>query len=50
MEIILGLFLIIGFAGIIGNQTVGLRKMEQLQKSLDELNDKLGHIRNRDRF
>lgn len=32
---------VIGFAGIISNQYAGLRRMESLQKSLDELNQHL---------
>lgn len=32
---------VIGFAGIISNQYAGLRRMESLQKSLDELNHQL---------
>lgn len=30
--------IVIGFAGIISNQYAGLRRMESLQKSVDELN------------
>lgn len=32
---------IIGLAGIIGNQYSGLRRMEQIQRSLDDMNEKL---------
>jgi len=41
---ILGLVLfvlIIGFAGVIGNQYSSLRRMESIQRSLDDLNQKL---------
>jgi hypothetical protein len=37
--------LIIGLAGIIGNQYSGLRRMEQSQKSLDEINQKLSQVK-----
>ncbi|MEY8747073.1 hypothetical protein AB9M62_48930 [Bacillales bacterium AN1005] len=37
----IGIILIIGLAGILGNQQVGLRKMESLQKSLEEIERKL---------
>jgi|GEM_PF-823781 hypothetical protein len=37
----LTIVVIIGLAGIISNQYSSLRRMERLQRSLDELNEKL---------
>ncbi|MBD3921631.1 hypothetical protein H8B09_22875 [Paenibacillus sp. PR3] len=37
----LTIVVIIGLAGIIGNQYSGLRRMEQLQHSLDQINERL---------
>lgn len=37
----LTIVVIIGLAGIIGNQYSSLRRMEQLQHSLDEMNERL---------
>jgi len=39
--IFLIIVVIIGFAGMIGNQYSGLRRMESIQKSLDDINQKL---------
>jgi hypothetical protein len=42
--LIIGLILfviIIGFAGVIGNQYSSLRRMESIQRSLDDINQKL---------
>jgi hypothetical protein len=33
--------LIIGFAGVIGNQYSGLQRMGSIQRSLDDINQKL---------
>ncbi|WP_438446077.1 hypothetical protein [Gorillibacterium sp. sgz5001074] len=41
LMLLLIVILVIGFAGIIGNQYSGLRRMEELQRSLDQLNQKL---------
>lgn len=38
MEFFVFVILLIGLFGIIGNQYSGLRRMEQLQKTLDEIN------------
>lgn len=45
MMLFIAFILVIGFAGIIGNQYSGLRRMESIQKSLDELNSKWGEKR-----
>jgi hypothetical protein len=37
MGLLLIIVLIIGFAGLIGNQYSGLRKMDEIKKSLDEI-------------
>jgi hypothetical protein len=37
--------IVIGFAGIISNQYSGLRRMESIQRSLDEMNQKLSEIK-----
>jgi hypothetical protein len=39
------LVIVIGFAGIISNQYSGLRRMESIQRSLDEMNQKLSEIK-----
>lgn len=36
--------IVIGFAGIISNQYAGLKRMDSLQKSIDELNRNLREI------
>jgi hypothetical protein len=41
MLILLIFILAIGLAGLIGNQYSGLRKMDHLQRSLDDLNQKI---------
>ena len=33
--------IVIGFAGIIGNQNSTLRRMDSIQRSLDEINQKI---------
>ncbi|MEF3353865.1 hypothetical protein PV403_11800 [Paenibacillus sp. GYB006] len=33
--------IVIGFAGVIGNQKSVLRRMESIQRSLDEINQKM---------
>ncbi|UNK16882.1 hypothetical protein MNQ98_20625 [Paenibacillus sp. N3/727] len=38
MEFFVFVILLIGLFGIIGNQYSGLRRMEKLQKTLDEVN------------
>ncbi|MFC4777304.1 hypothetical protein ACFO9Q_10970 [Paenibacillus sp. GCM10023252] len=47
MIIILIIVVIVGFAGIIGNQYSGLRRMEYLQRSLDDINQKLREIKSK---
>jgi uncharacterized membrane protein (DUF106 family) len=42
--IIITIALIIGLAGIIGNQYSGLKKMNELQRSLDDINQKLRNM------
>ncbi|WP_268893046.1 hypothetical protein [Paenibacillus sp. An7] len=39
--VILIVVVVIGFAGIIGNQNSALRRMESIQRSLDEINQKI---------
>ncbi|WIV21159.1 hypothetical protein QPK24_11025 [Paenibacillus polygoni] len=39
--VILIVVVVIGFAGVIGNQNSALRRMESIQRSLDEINQKL---------
>lgn len=41
MTLLLIIVLGIGLAGIIGNQYSGLKRMDDLQKSLDDMNQKL---------
>ncbi|WP_186438453.1 hypothetical protein [Cohnella terricola] len=41
MLLFLIIVIIIGFAGMIGNQYSGLRRMESIQRSLDDINQKL---------
>lgn len=40
--------LIIGFAGVITNQYSSLRRMEDMQRSLDDLNQKLRDMQKKD--
>lgn len=40
MTLLLIVILVIGLAGIIGNQYSGLRKMDDLQRSLNDLKSK----------
>ncbi|QTH45440.1 hypothetical protein J4772_14105 [Cohnella sp. LGH] len=41
MTLFIAIVLIIGFAGIIGNQYSGLQRMTQMQKTLEEIRDEL---------
>lgn len=41
MTVLLIIILVIGLAGIIGNQYSSLRKQDDLQRSLDDINQKL---------
>ncbi len=41
MTFFLAIILIISLAGISGNQSLGLRKMDEMQKSLDNITQKL---------
>jgi hypothetical protein len=45
MTLLVIIVLIIGLAGIIGNQYSGLRRMEEIQKSLDDMKWKLEDMR-----
>ncbi|MBE9918252.1 hypothetical protein G8C92_30090 [Paenibacillus donghaensis] len=45
MTLLVIIVLIIGLAGIIGNQYSGLRRMEAIQKSLDDMKRKLEDMR-----
>lgn len=45
MTLLVIIVLIIGLAGIIGNQYSGLRRMEEIQKSLDDMKRKLEDMR-----
>ncbi|MEC0089482.1 hypothetical protein [Paenibacillus macquariensis] len=47
MSLFIIIVMIIGVAGIIGNQNSGLRRMEQLQRSLDEINRSLQAMSNK---
>jgi len=40
MEILISIILVIGLAGIIGNQYAMIRKMEAVEKVLREIKDK----------
>lgn len=44
MTLLLIIILVIGFAGIIANHYSGLSKMDEHQRSLDDLNQKLRTI------
>jgi len=48
MTVLLIVILIIGFAGIIGNQYSALKRMGDIQYSLDEINQKLREILKKD--
>lgn len=48
MTTLIVIILIVGIAGIIGNQYAALRRMEHIQHSIDEMNRKLGEL-NRER-
>lgn len=41
MTLLIAIVLIIGFAGIIGNQYSGLQRMGRMQETLDEIRDAL---------
>jgi hypothetical protein len=41
MTLLIIIIIIIGLAGIIGNQYSGLQRMNQLQKTLDEIKQRL---------
>jgi len=41
VTLFIAIVLIIGFAGIIGNQYSGLQRMTQMQKTLEEIRDEL---------
>ncbi|GIO90956.1 MULTISPECIES: hypothetical protein [Paenibacillus] len=41
MMTLIVILLFVGLAGIISNQYSGLRRMEQMQRSLDQLNQQL---------
>lgn len=41
MALLIIVVLIIGLAGIIGNQNSGLKRMEQLQRSLDDISQNI---------
>ncbi len=41
MTLLIVVIIIIGLAGIIGNQYSGLQRMTQIQKSLDEIKESL---------
>lgn len=45
MTILLIIILVVGMAGIIGNQYSGLKKIDDIQKSLDDLNQKLREMK-----
>lgn len=45
MIFLLVVVLIIAFAGVIGNQYSGLRRMEEMQKSLDQINQTLKELK-----
>ncbi|ACX66675.1 hypothetical protein SAMN04488688_10134 [Paenibacillus sp. cl141a] len=40
------IILIVGLAGIISNQYAALRRMERMQRSLDELNMRIHEMKN----
>jgi uncharacterized membrane protein (DUF106 family) len=39
--VLIVIIIIIGFAGMIGNQYSGLKRMDEMQRSLDDINQKL---------
>ncbi|MBB6636038.1 hypothetical protein [Cohnella thailandensis] len=41
MELLIVVLLFVGLAGIIGNQYSGLRKMDAIQRTLEEINQSL---------
>ncbi|MHA6484129.1 hypothetical protein ACX1C1_19735 [Paenibacillus sp. strain BS8-2] len=43
--ILITIVAVIGLAGIIGNQYSGLRRMESIQRSLDDINQKLREMK-----
>jgi hypothetical protein len=46
MVILVVIIIIIGFAGMIGNQKSGLKRMDEMQRSLDDINQKLREMKN----
>lgn len=49
MTLMLIIVLIIGFAGIIGNQYASLKRMEELQRSVKEIEMQLRDLRNKEK-
>ncbi|WP_193571495.1 hypothetical protein [Paenibacillus psychroresistens] len=47
MTLLIIFILILGFVGLIGNQTSGLKRMNEMQRSLDEINQKLREMNNK---
>lgn len=47
MNALFAIILIVGLAGIIGNQYAGLRKMDSMQRSLDDINQKIRELNNK---
>ncbi|WP_165418313.1 hypothetical protein [Cohnella kolymensis] len=41
MSLFIAIVIIIGFAGIIGNQYSGLQRMQKMQETLDEIKESL---------
>ncbi len=49
MTLLFMIVLVIGIAGIIGNQYSGLRRMDNIQKSLDDLNQSLKFLMDKEK-
>ncbi|GIO84013.1 hypothetical protein J25TS5_09450 [Paenibacillus faecis] len=49
MALMLIIVLIIGFAGIIGNQYASLKRMDDLQRSVKEIEMQLRDLRNKEK-
>jgi hypothetical protein len=47
MLILLAFILVVGFVGVIGNQYSGIKRMNELQRSLDDINQKLRTMNNK---
>jgi hypothetical protein len=47
MTLLVVIIIIIGFAGMIGNQKSGLKRMDEMQRSLDDINHKLREMNNK---